>query len=192
MFEHIATLLPHNAKESVSVYYARNVVLRLTHPLTMINAGLQETIEKVEERQKLVQKFRGDETELRKILNKKITLKRWEMKREEREWCRRCATEQHYKGEDRLQFIEADPTAMDTDPFVLCLVAHWFEIGAGKMCPKCGPDTNRVNTKRTFYHLTEEKEQEDETVASEMKEKLSKHLFWICEETYEALWDKRY
>uniref|UniRef100_A0A914QJ44 G domain-containing protein n=1 Tax=Panagrolaimus davidi TaxID=227884 RepID=A0A914QJ44_9BILA len=171
MFEYFLNRKAHNVEESMSICRARNIIRRLTHPMAMINTGIEETLEKVKNKEKLIQRFIHDEEELRKILVKQIPFKRWYIEVLDHRYCGACSTLEYYYGNDRLQFAEADPEVMDTNPFVMTIPKHLLKRKKDK-CPQCGPNTKSVFSSRWFYSEMGTREEEDTTIAGQMKEKL--------------------
>uniref|UniRef100_A0AC34GYX4 G domain-containing protein n=1 Tax=Panagrolaimus sp. ES5 TaxID=591445 RepID=A0AC34GYX4_9BILA len=161
----------HKVEESISIYRARNIIRRLTHPMAMINTAVEETLEKVKDKQRMIRRFSNDEEELKKILIKQIPFKRWYLKVYNQYYCGTCATKDYYYGDDRMQFLEAYSSVMDTNPFVLNVPAHEIKNKKSK-CPQCGPNTKAVYGEKGFYSEMGIREEEDTTVAGQMKEKL--------------------
>uniref|UniRef100_A0A914W583 G domain-containing protein n=1 Tax=Plectus sambesii TaxID=2011161 RepID=A0A914W583_9BILA len=117
LFEYVKDLPPHNAKDSLSLNYARKVIIGLTGPLTMISSAVGQTLEKIKEREKEIEEHKNNEQELLKILKRKIPITRYKMTKEDTVFCKTCSVQKSYYGEQRTPYYEADPTVMDKNPF---------------------------------------------------------------------------
>uniref|UniRef100_A0AC35F5Z6 Uncharacterized protein n=1 Tax=Panagrolaimus sp. PS1159 TaxID=55785 RepID=A0AC35F5Z6_9BILA len=60
---------------------------------------------------------------------------------------------------------------MDTDPFAMTVPKHILKSKNDK-CPQCGPNTKSVFSSRWFKSEMGTREEEDTTIAGQMKEKL--------------------
>uniref|UniRef100_A0A914CGQ9 Uncharacterized protein n=1 Tax=Acrobeloides nanus TaxID=290746 RepID=A0A914CGQ9_9BILA len=171
LIDYVLSLQPHNASDSLSIFSARNTIFRLNDPLVKISTAVQRTIQKIQDRQEMVNRCHGDIRQLRKILKNRIKLIRWKIDTNERIVCTNCKVKKCYYGDDRMQFLEVNPKVMDKDPFEITMFNKLKVDEHGNMtCPECGPNFKyRKSVGQEWYTSFEEfKEEENPTVASQI------------------------
>lgn len=172
LFEYICSLEPHNTEESVTLFYVRNVIAKLTGPLAVITSKVNKTLSDIQEKRDEILSNKNSQKELRKTLMRKLKISHYELSTNLVHYCTGCSVRTTYHGEQRKPFIACDPTVANVDPLSMWTIKAYLER-SDSICPRCRSRAKVVSSEKTYTYITEDKEEEDPNMRNRLNDKES-------------------